>query len=403
MVEFTFPSLNADQGTATSSGLRNAANAAANHLCGLYRDYPSGLVPSLGDPSGVGRFTDGLLSDLCRDRGSVPPPPLPPFQGGQCYDLYRDEGTWQQGSLSGSFNGGQRFGKRSNPRIVADPPGTTQGTIFVDVQESPGSPVVQTRLQNVGFGGQGSVPTFVYSPVFLGSGGDSCGNPSPAYPPALPPPGAYSTDVPVGVSGVPIVIPVTVIPTVFAPRLQFRPEFNIDVGGINVNFNLGGVTLSLGGSRDTSITLPKFDPRPLPPPPTSPRDPTTVASNPDLSGITDLLDDIKECACEDPKIVTSTSFPSSVGRQSSLPSGAFLVKLSIIPNPNVKLQVGAQTAPDVLYLGWIAFGVDGNFGERLNISFRLSAFPIPQGSTEFAYSLNYQSVGTATVFSRVNP
>jgi hypothetical protein len=196
---------------------------------------------------------------------------------------------------------------------------------------------------------------------------------------------------------------VVLIPTVFAPRLQFRPEFNVDVGGVNINFNLGGITFSLGGSRTAPIRLPGSDPRPLPPSPTSPRDPATNCSQPDFSEVLKLLEDIKDCACEEDKVVRSTAFAPATGLQAALPSGAFLVRLSISPGSNVKLQVGEQSAPDVLYLGWISFGSDGSFGERSNISFPSSVFPVPDGATSFAYSLNYKSIGTATVFSRVNP
>ena len=391
MPDFTFPELNSDQATETADTLRNAANAAANAVCDLYENYPRGVIPSFGDPTGVGAFTDGLLNRLCAPRGKTPTPPALPFTGGQCVCIqYRVMGTingfgigssnfdlFAQGPIGGIVNNKQ--GGSDNRYGFFSGAAACGGRVF--------NGVIQSALD-----GTVVITSVTPFPVVP----DTCGNPPVEYPDVVIPPIAFSPNITVGLPGGSVSIPVTVIPTVFAPLTVFRPEFNVDVGGINVNFNLGGVDLTLNLPGGNPIRLPPGDSRPVPPPSTPPREP--VPSPCDLTEVIDLLEDIKECACDEPRNLLSTSFGLARGRAIALPPDTQYVVLEVFPSTGLKMQVGEGTAPDVYFAGWYSFGRGTSGGERIPISFLQSSLFAPEGASTFSYSLNFGAEATLNVF-----
>lgn len=396
VVDISLTDLNAgDLGTQTADTLRNVANAAANTVCELYRNYPSGIIPSIGT-SQPGQFTDALLRSLCAPRGTLPPPAQPPFQGGQC--------------ACESYFVTVKFPFAGNPNFQTDI--AAVGPIG-GLQRRKASGSTSPQLYNwyflggtVDCGGRrefgvvgnvtDDVTPEILSVVKSNSSPDLCGDPPPTYPPELPPTSFYDTNVSINIGGNTVNAPVTIIPTVFAPLTVFRPELNVKVGPINVNLSLGGVTFSPTFDIGPDISLPGFDPRPVPPTPTSPKDPANQKGC-DLDPVIDLLEDIKECACEDGTLKTTAYGPSS-GREISLPPNTRNVFINVVNIGNgVNQQSGAGSTRDVRFLGWYSFGGGTNPGERIPISFVQSDVIAPENAKHFAYSLNFDSTATLVV------
>jgi len=225
---------------------------------------------------------------------------------------------------------------------------------------------------------------------------DNCGNPPVEYPIVEIPPVTFSPDVTINLPGGLVTIPVTIIPTVIVPTLNFRPEVNVNVGGINVNFNLGGIDLSSDTSGGVSITLPPGDTRPLPPNPTAPKDPRSQAC--DLTEVNRKLDEIKECACGESKVLKSVLYGAAKGRQVSVPSDTQYAVIRSVPTDRVKLQVSEGNVPDVYHVGSASWGVGTITGERIPLNYALVGLEAPENATSFAYSLVYESTATLEIY-----
>lgn len=391
MPDFTFPELNSDQGTQTADTLRNVANAAANAVCDLYEDYPSGIIPSFGDPTGVGAFTDGLLNRLCSPRGKVPTPPTVPFSGGQCVCVqYRVQGTYNGfGIGSGNFDlfAFGPIGAIFNNKL----PGGDNRYGFLSGTDACGGRVFNGVIQS---GLDGTVT--ITSVTRQDSQPDTCGDPPPQYPIVVIPPEAFSPTIAVNFPGVTVNAPVTVIPTVFAPLTVFRPELNVKVGPINVNFNLGGVDFDVNLPSGDSVVLPPGDTRPTPPTPVPPKNQPSQPC--DLTEVNRKLDEIRECACKEEKTLKSVAYGLARGRSIALPSDTQYVLVITDSTSGVKFQVSEGNAPDVYYLGWYSFGRGANAGEKVALNFEACGILCPEGATNFSYSLNFGSVASLTVY-----
>lgn len=400
MVFLTFDQLNSEQGTDTGNALRNAANAAANLVCDLYENYPKGLIPSLGDPTGIGDFTQGLADSLCRPRGKVPPPPSVPFNGGQCPNVtYAVTYTY---SGEGVPNGGGTVFLVGpiGPPIVSQTSRDNLGPIFRgDISTGNGTFTAFSGLYASGFG-EGPPPFAVTNVTRTGGFPDTCGDPKPVYPNPLPPPDAFDRPSPIGPPGAVVNIPVTLIPTLIRPDISFRPEINVNVGPINVNFNLGGVDINLNPTPTTPPQIPSTDPRPNPPSPVPPKSPQPGTAECDLDPVIELLEDIKDCACDTPKPILEQALGTTEGGCFTLPSGTVGVRVTGNFSVRVKTQVGSGTAPDVRFAGWIAFGTANSPGQRIPLDFPSATFFNPPDATTVCISINYGGTATLTALYR---
>lgn len=409
MPEFTYPSLNSDQGTQTGNTLRNAANAAANAVCGLYANAPSGLLPSLGDPLGVGAFTQGLLDDLCRPRNQVPPDPVLPFQGGQCPVAYDVSYVWQGGSNTGGSGTTRVIGKVGKVTVALQTEAGQFKYYRADFPHANGT----FNIVSGGFGldeGKQPITASITSVVRADGQPDTCGNPAPVYPTREPVPSDY-TPLPVPIktpSGI-VNIPITIIPTLVKPELNFRPEFNVEVGDLNINFNLDGVDISFkptfnfppSGKPGNDQPFPAIDPRPNPPTSTPTRSPSVKCPDVDFTPILQRLKKLEECACEGEFTVQQQVYGKAKGNVIQLPERSFYVSLALELGSGLRYQASEGIAPDLHYAGWISFGYGTKFGERLRVDFASSGFFIPKGATHFAYSLVFNTSAVPTVLYRV--
>lgn len=408
MADLTFLQLNENPGTLGPSTLVNAGNAAADLVCDLYEKYPTGILPSIGRTP-ISDLTDGLLRELCGPRGKLPPDRTVPFSGGQCNCVsYNVEYNFTTATGSTGTSGTTINGPIASVKVAFT--GTTgSGT--------PGYGIVTTGRNSACDGTRtatdlagSAIGLRINSVTITRSDGnpDLCGNPAPQYDDN--PDGAnYTISPTININGGPITVPVTLAPTFFTPVNIFRPELNVDVGGINVKFDLGGVSFSPSINPTTNITLPSSNPlNPLPPArPGNQRDCPDV----DISELIDRFDDvdsqldvIQECACEPEKVILTTSYAAADSRTISLPPDCIGVRLTISTvGPRVRSQYGNGGGPDVYFIGWASFGNGAPGGERIPISYLSNFFFAPENATQFSYTTTYNSTASLIVLYKAVP
>lgn len=413
MPDMTYDRLNSQQSGETGNFLHDAANAAADVVCAVYAAAPTGIIPSFGDPSGIGRMTQGMLADLCHPRNQRPPDPAPPFTGGQCQDWYTDIVNWNQGNQNGIANSGQDYGKRSGLRSEKIP-GKKAINVYITITPGGNLATYEKRIAGaLGYEDVNGEVTFSYAPRRESGQPDNCGNPTPVYPTPLPVNPTYG---PIIINPSPTIIfnsPVTIIPTLIQPTINFRPELNVDVGGIVVNFNLGGINFNLsqppilppGLPPGSNYPSPNYDPRPNPPAPIQPKPDPSKPVQPDFTELKQLLNKIKDCACEPDYVIETVVIGNGKGSMFALPSGSLYVNLNLSIGSNTRYQASEGSAPDLYYAGWLAFGSSDGFGVRTPMSFRQSSYAVPEGAAYCAYSLVFDSSATVSVVRkrRVSP
>lgn len=405
MADFTFPELNSNQGTDTADALRNRANAAANLLCSAYQNYPGALLPGTIDPLGVGAFTDGLLGGLCAPRGMLPPPPSAPFEGGQCEALYRLVTTRSNSDGVSTFDVGTGFGKLTGYRVVkVQFPNGEADAAFVDQGVGTTSERLAINLANGQPDVDGGKATFNFTPQRVDGGEDNCGSPSPVYPPVTPPPGAYDTNVPVGQPGNTVNVPVSIIPVIFPPgAIQFRPEFNVDVGGVNVNFDLGGVTFSIGKPAESQPKLPGTDPRQPSIPPTQPRSPLAKCEPYNDAALQCKVETLQEGLLNGGyDIVNGSTATAQSGKYVDQDGEFYKVTVVVTERPiNLKIQPSTAPADDVWFVGWFAWLENDRPLLRQPLHFEAQSWFAPENVTGFVYQLNFGCKGAAVWQRRV--
>lgn len=383
-------------GAGTATALEKVADIAADVVCGLYSGY-SGFMRGVGanDPRGVGM--DGMFERLCGPRSNYtpPPPPTPLPPGGRC-----DNVTYEVTAKAASAT------DPGQPAtfVVTGPVGPTyvrglssglQAAGFYSKGSGPGG----KQFNDVVAAGPEQFNTHkwtcqIISINRLDGQADNCGSNQPEYPPTIPPPGELAPVRPIPLPGGPVSLPVTIIPVILRPEINFRPEINVDVGGIEIKFDLGGVTFNfpLPGT-DYPRLPPGSDPRPSPPQPTRPA-PNPIRPDAETAEeVEKLRDDIKaleECACDedDKRPVLTQSFASAQSRVINLPVRTKAVTVTITEQPgNAKRQEGV-TATDVLYAGWAWFRGYGGLGPRLPLDAAQKTFypPDEEKQTQFEYT-----------------
>jgi len=289
-------------GTTTGDTLIDVANIAADFFCDVYSQFPASIVSSPLDNPGA-RFVDGLARRMCAPRDKLPPDAEPAPEGGQCPGvIYRVgfsieiSGTPSTGEvlLNGPI-GGITSREIDGQYIAAIECGITETF----------APEGFYAILSTGFkpAFEDSYPTAAITSIVREDGfADDCGNGFPNYPPSLPTQPSLGRLVPVPTGGVPVDVNVEVTPIKFEVGVSIKPEFNINVGGIQVNFDITGAKITIAPTlKLPDILPPQLDPRDPPPPALEPgKEPV---ADPDLKreldAIKDKLDEIEECACEE--------------------------------------------------------------------------------------------------------
>lgn len=409
----------ADRALGRSSLIGQLAETAATAICGLYGKNPSSLVRIIPFGSGSIDNSRGIFDDLCENIAPLPPPPAPPFSGGQCLVNYNV--TVTLGYHTGTGANRQEFTGVSTTLCTGDilsifkndvgaavssgdPSGRlVQILAFCKGSNNPVSFPAPSGYQSALLGGSQPFAYTSHSVSVVRADGqqDNCGSLPPAYPP-VPPltvPDLDSTSIINIAPNTTVTVPVRIVPT-FAPITNiFRPEFNVDVGGVNVNISAGGFTFSPTVQIAPNVNLPTGDPRTNPPPAIPITPPSQSGSPVDLTPVLTLLDEVKdeviECCDRNHPFaalpvdrIISTSLGSGNSGIIQVPPKTFRVVTTITsPLSEINTQ-GGDNSPSIYYAGWAWFEVDGGMSMRYPIDAAVKSFEPPARSTgKFAYKL----------------
>ena len=220
----------------------NAVKKVQSGVCDLYRRYPSwstaGTLP--GSPAEMA--SRGFYDSVCgKDPGGLPPPPTPPFSGGQC-DCLLYNVTFERRNYSSSG------AVTVNTSTAMNVPGKIRGiekvvlsTGNVSYRILAGSPACPYN----GFVVSNTSPSsdcFIKTVVRSNGASDVCGNPPVDWNPlskGSPPSSETTKTEPISDSGG-NTFPIVVIYAPITPTLNV----NVDVGGINFKLDLGGVEIN---------------------------------------------------------------------------------------------------------------------------------------------------------------
>lgn len=378
MADFSYSELLQDLGNNAAEFGKYVVNKSANHVCALYAQYPGFFVGPIG-----GEIQRGLYNNLCAGRpsGLPPAPPPPSFVGGQCPSEYDVTVQFNVGAqvfartarvvgpvyFGGMIDRGvyDNFGRWGIVVKAADGPGGG-GAVFPDSGGQYWARLDGSNVQNNPYSN-----AQVTSVVVVGGQPNNCGNPPSGYPSvsSLPNGGAGTVDGTHANGGV-YVIPVLLKPSLIG-------EVNIDVGGVNVKFDMSGAKLGGGGADLT---------------------PVLDAVN---EGVAQILDG--QCACADipdEDSYDTEAIPDEDGTSHDELEGLEWVRITITSaTSNAKSQSGGG-ASDVFFAGWFAFLANGAGLPREPIHFIESIFKAPEGCTGYEYCLYQGYRGTAVEYLR---
>lgn len=412
-IDKTFKDFKTDRALGRASLYQDIAEVAAAKICSLYGKSPATVVRTIPFGTGLIDNSKGIFDDLCEDLAPPPAPPAPQFTGGQC-NASKYSVTLSVVSYSGvgapyAYNTrtdvfvvevwGAIGGSRMATPAVSDFFGTQRrGYKTVEIfSRGNGANTIQVPgwYQFVGQGAGTLVSCSITNVSPLPGFANNCGNPAPSY----PPPSAIAPDLEgtaiIQVSpSVSVTVPVNIVP-VFAPVIGiFRPEFNVNVGGINVNISGGGFTFSPTVEIAPNVNTPSDDPRITPPPALPIGQPSSgTCPDVDLTPAIDKLDELlarpEPCECvepadsDDPKYINKTTSSGSLRSGSiSLPRGTYKVRTLLTVQPgNVKSESG-DTQADVIYAGWGRFRSAGSLGDRQPIDAESVQFIPPNNSQD---------------------
>lgn len=399
LIEFPgFPDLY-QSGTNTGNYVAGVVDKAADFACGLYQDFPGAIIQS---PAGA--FNRGLMDSLCAPRNKLPPASSQPtFTGGQCpcvfYTVFL---TQHKPSGDESFTvtvpapigGLVRKPNETFPDIT---------DVFLAYAVCEGGVQTGTRADLVGADSQVGGASFVTIDSVVRADGepDTCGNPNPGwggdYPREIPDERKSDNVTIDNPDGTNITLPVAIIGS--GNVITFKPEFNIDVGGIKVTFDFSGAKVDFG-NKNTNTT--------------QPRD-RNNSNTDDFDRLESLIKDVKNQLNQqqkdidaikknkndtpppddDPDIEKDTDETESDQGERTVDKLEWVcIHLTKYPN---REQWGGGS-PDIYYAGWLEFKVKDCILPRQPIHFENSIFKAPDGATGFAYTMTNGAKGKATVY-----
>ena len=431
-VDLTLRDFAADRVAGKASLYFDAANAAAKMICGIYGKSPSTVVNIIPAGGGLIDNSRGVFDDLCAPN-QLPPAPSLPFSGGQCdgvgYNVFLNY-TTQRGvqppdcgltAVVTNSNVGYAFGPISGIRLAnggnfVNSCGVYTYTNIVLTCKGTNLTGPQPLGEYIISGSsRGDILTMSVASIQRGDGQpDICGNPALSYPPPSATPADFTDVAIVHISPTATVsVPITFTPTVSPVIGNFRPEFNFNVGGINVNLSPAGFTFSPTLELPVNLPSPYFDPRPSPGTPrpinppsngsgSAPFDPTAI-----ITRLHRMEQEIIDCCAafhpySPPPLsnIIATSLGSGQGGTFVLPPLTFRVDVQITTRPTrEKVQFGVLS-PDVIFAGWARFSDGATTGKRQAIDSVKTFFsPTERIANTFTYTLYTGYVATVIAFS----
>ena len=391
---------------------------AKSGACDLYRRFPGFMTGTEFITTPGGALSRGVWDNLCGDDpGGLPNLPPQPFEGGQCpcvvydvtvtYDLIDGTTRRQTQSLYGEI--GEVVVEYEPNNNIGEPdesgPGRVgircRGDLFVSAE------CFDTFVSNYifGFVAKRSIDTFTIVSVVRKDGNpDDCGNPPRGWNPndrLIPSPDDLMDEIqddPDNGNDFGITIPV-----VYAP-INNDLQINVDVGGITIGFDLGGVTFSPEISPSGDITNnPPGDPVP-----NNPSDPKLDDLGDKLDELSDKIDDI-EPNCPDSPVFDPPLNPDDYDQEEKTEEdpkkedgkeGLSYVLITLSKLPIERKQQAGEGSPDVVYAGWFEWLIDGLPLPRQPIHFQQSLFAAPRKVTGYAYTLTNGAKGSAKIYTR---
>lgn len=424
MANLTWDDLEESRSNPGSNAIADLANAAADAFCDSFQANPGAFVTDPFDTSG-GALLGALADRICRPRNKIPPPPQKPFTGGRCsciqyrvsYTAYANGAVWYStyADLPGPISG-LSLGATGNLKTIG---------FFYGAANCGGRRRfnIISNFENYG-NQQGAYRAEITGVTRLTPGADTCGDPAPQYPPSVPPLSDLFKPAIVNIAGAPTSLPVKVRPVSPPAFPTSFPLFSIDLGGIDVNFSLGGVSINptvnigLPSVLPVANLPPGFPDIPYTPPPSIPElapigdqlDNISDSLESTNNGVTDAnnkLDDLADCDRCKPTINNPTQAYSVTESRTvtGLPHPIQHVRLSLDIYPsNPKTEPGGN-APTVYYAGWFWFRTSGGVGDRLPIDALEKCFYPPQDVTGFSYTCRkgYQASAVVTMRQEIYP
>jgi hypothetical protein len=404
-------------------------DTAVNAVCLIHKNTPAAWLADQITNDGKVAPEHILLDDLCRPRGQVPPDPVAPFDGGQCdavvYRVTVRIKRWLYFDSNDQPISGVRESTTDVYGAVGQPSVSAPGTWMLGHVSAPGNGKISAVCRGdttgavkpvgvydiIGDSGNSFISVEGVSVVRADNQPDSCGNPAPRYPPTLPSPGDLITNPVIQITPtLSVPVRVEVKPTVHFNPTVFAPVAIVNVGGIQVKFDLGGFTLTptYNNSSSTTNNFPNTtNPTSNPTPVSNPSQ--HVADSVDISEIIKRLEkidkEVEEC-CDRyhpfSDLLTSDYDLRVLGEGGSgsynLPSKSYRVVVQLLGDPILSDEYAGLNAPNVAQLGWGWFKSGGGVMTRHPIDSRIKAFEVPartDGVFAFTMKRNYNARVTA--------
>lgn len=372
-------------GSSTADFAVKVANSARNFACGLYKNYPSSIMPNPID-----NFVRGFWDGLCENSDDgLPTPPAPPFSGGQCPGIaYRVDCDWDfyfnnVFQETKTFSTSLVLGKVETVALGNPIPGKSSVGAYVIFRRSDGT----ADQADAGFG---FVPNYearnlrniVVTPQTPGT--DTCGDPPEEWPDKTTiPPGGNSGTINIDLGDTTTIqLDVTVpIPTGginFAPKIAIAsPNISV-IADVDLNFDFGGLRFD-GGSNPPTLD--------------------------DINELRDRIDNDRKIPAQPPNADThdiDPPDPDGDGDKKSDLANLDYVKVTLTTIPtSARVQFGNGSSPNVYVgAGWLHF-TSGDFSyPRENVNFEEGYFKAPEGADGFAYTLAVGYQGNAVSYRR---
>lgn len=423
MVDFIYDQLR-DAQEDIGNGAANLVRAARSAVCNIYANYPGVLTYNgIGQPPSV--IARAFYDNICRPDFPPPALPSPGYSGGQCpvqytigYSIVAEFPPNPPGrfTTAGSVT---IWGTFKGTRVT---PSANQWNVSL-VGGANGAPNATVLTPLLAIANSYSAPVVTITSVTRVDGQpDNCGNPETPDPIESPPQNIFEYDVDIDIGGTTITSPLVVIQTENNNSFEYRPEINVDIGGILINFQFDGVRINLDGDENTPLP-PPITPDPRPNAPTLPPkdgtknggecpdvdlEPVLVAIA-NVQGVVEVIEgnveELLNCDRCNRLPVTSTeysrqSFGAAQSGEYEIGQRAVWVTLRLNDVPaNAKMQNGGNTR-DVLYAGWYTFGTDDVMLPRRPIQYADNLLEVPEGVTKFSYTVYTGFTASTTVHSK---
>lgn len=398
MVQYPFATWdemrNATPGQDMGNVPKNLARGAKDALCNCYRNYPE-WTSAVVDPV-YSIMNIPLLEDLCRNNRRNLQTEIPSSAtGGQCaVNYYARVRFWGTGfgTPPPAFDTGWRLATENALRgpittTVRDTTGGGQTSREIFATTALGQKI-RVGLE----GGRNTITAHAVEYYRVDGLPDTCGNP-PIPPVRVPPVGDIYVPTPIPTPNGPVIVPI-IVPV----GVLVKPTFQLNIGAVNINIDLGGVYLT--PAPDAPKTNPRgTDPNPVQPPggpivvrpPVDDPDDNDGKPIPPATDLTPVLNELEKVKSytRRPKTSSATEIVAFGGSGTyDLPERATFVKLKVVEAPpNIRSQSGGLLGPTVYHQGWCAFGKSKEYGERIPISYEENAFPVPVGCDSFSWTL----------------